>query len=227
MSRSTQRPLNRPRLLVEELEPRILYSADAAALLGLDGMPGAAQLRRFDPSPMAASAPDALQPTTAPTQAAASSHEIVFIDSRVPDAMQRADELMQQRGNGRLFDIVVLQAGEDGIAQINRVLAGEHNLAAIHILSHGSDGAIEIGSTRLDAARLAVDAGSVARWGESLAAGGDLLLYGCDVAQDGRGQAFVQNLARLTGADVAASTDLTGATALGGNWQLEYHTGDI
>ena len=31
----------------------------------------------------------------------------------------------------------------------------------------------------------------------------------------------------LTGADVAASTDLTGAAELGGNWTLEYATGEI
>lgn len=34
-------------------------------------------------------------------------------------------------------------------------------------------------------------------------------------------------LGYLTGADVAASTDPTGNSALGGNWDLEYHDGDI
>ena len=35
------------------------------------------------------------------------------------------------------------------------------------------------------------------------------------------------NLAELTGADVAASDDFTGAVTLGGDWQLEYTVGDI
>src|SRR5262249_24309112 len=56
---------------------------------------------------------------------------------------------------------------------------------------------------------------------------GDLLLYGCDVAAGAAGEQCIADLARLTAADVAASTDLTGATALGGNWALEAHTGPI
>ena len=212
----------RPRLLVEELERRILYSADAAALLGLDGALPAAELRVHQP---VAAPPAAEQATDAGQQAPA--REIVFIDSRVPDAAQLADALMQQRGSEREFDIVVLDAGEDGVAQIGRILAGEHELAAIHVISHGADGAIEIGSTRLDAARLAIDADAVARWGAALAADGDLLLYGCDVAKDAAGQGFVQTLARLTGADVAASANLTGSADLGGDWTLEFATGAI
>ncbi len=53
------------------------------------------------------------------------------------------------------------------------------------------------------------------------------MLYGCDVAADATGQSFVQQLAALTGADVAASTDLTGSSALGGIWSLEFATGSI
>jgi hypothetical protein len=157
----------------------------------------------------------------------ASAREIVFIDSRVPDAMTLAEQLMAQRGGGRRFDIVVLDADEDGIVQINRVLANEHDLAAIHIISHGDEGAVVIGRTYLDAARLAVDAESVARWGQALGADGDLLLYGCDVARDAAGEAFVQSLASLTGADVAASADTTGSVSIGGNWTLEFATGTI
>ncbi len=230
----------RRRLLVEELEPRILYSADAAALLGHSGMPGMAQVRQVEPGTLPGTkdgvvadvAPTGAAPAQAQSPAQSSSQaqselEIVFIDSRVPDAMKLADGLMQQRANGRMFDIVMLNADEDGIEQINRVLAGEHGLAAIHIISHGADGAIEIGSTQLDAAQLAVDAEAVARWGQALSADGDLLLYGCDVAQDASGEAFVQNMARLTGADVAASTDKSGSAILGGDWNFEYHAGLI
>ena len=41
------------------------------------------------------------------------------------------------------------------------------------------------------------------------------------------GEAFVDSIAELTGADVAASEDLTGSALLGGDWELEYHTGDV
>ena len=155
------------------------------------------------------------------------SHELVFIDQRVPDYQVLVDDLIRQNDGSREVEIFLLDPNRDGVAQIDKILAGEHNLAAIHIISHGSDGAIDIGSTHLDAERLANDADAVVRWGQALAAGGDLLLYGCDVAQDATGQAFVGNLARLTGADVAASTDITGSAARGGDWMLEYQTGTV
>ena len=164
-----RRPATRPRLLVEELERRILYSADAAALLGLSGgsrMPRCAWSSRSRLHPSL--------PTRPRRRSNQATREIIFIDSRVPDAMKLADELMQQRGDDRLFDIVMLDADKDGIAQINAILANEHDLGAIHVISHGASGAIDIGSTRLDAARLAIDGESVARWGQSLGADGDL-----------------------------------------------------
>ncbi|MFN0162036.1 MAG: DUF4347 domain-containing protein, partial [Burkholderiales bacterium] len=147
--------------------------------------------------------------------------EIVFIDASIENYQQLVASVSPNA------EVVLLDRSQDGITQINQILAQEHGLAAIHIISHGADGAIEIGSTHLDATRLAVDAQAVARWGQALSADGDLLLYGCDVAQDATGQAFVQKLARLTGADVAASDDKTGHQSLGGDWTLEASTGVI
>ncbi len=216
----------RPVLRVEELEPRLLYSADAAVLLGLGGATDAAEMRSFEPAPAPQPSAVAAAPSAATTRTE-QAHEIVFVDSRVPDAMELVDDLMRERGNGRLFEIVLLDADEDGVAQIDRVLAGEHDLAAIHILSHGASGTIGLGSTRVDAEFLATHEAAIAEWGRALQAGGDLLIYGCDVAQGDAGRAFVQQLARLAGADVAASDDPTGDAALGGNWVLEVRVGQV
>ncbi len=153
--------------------------------------------------------------------------ELVFLDTSVADYEQLLDDLWAHHDPTRDIQVVLLSSQRDGIEQITEALRSRERLSAIHIISHGADGAIEIGSTHLDAARLAVDAEAVARWGQALSDDGDLLLYGCDVAQDAAGQAFVQNLARLTGADVAASEDLTGHTLFGGNWDLEYQSGSI
>ena len=70
-------------------------------------------------------------------------------------------------------------------------------------------------------------AAQIASWGDALSADADVLLYGCDVAASADGRALVGGLAQLTGADVAASDDLTGAAALGGDWELEFSTGAI
>ena len=213
-------PQRRPRLLVEELDPRILYSADAAALLGLAGGPTGAEVREFTLAP-----PVSAPPATAPAAQVQTAREIVFVDRRVPDALALADQLVQQRGGDRSLEIVLLDANEDGLAQIERVLSGEHDLAAVHLISHGSEGAVQLGASVLDAGTLAERRDTIAGWGQALAADGDLLLYGCSVAGGTSGQLFLRDLSALTGADVAASTGLTGSAAIGGDWTLEFATG--
>ena len=94
-------------------------------------------------------------------------------------------------------------------------------------MSHGVDGALELGNAWLNGYSLEARADEIAQWSNALSANADILLYGCDVAADGQGQAFINRLAEITGADVAASQDATGSAALGGNWNLEYSTGSI
>ena len=61
---------------------------------------------------------------------------------------------------------------------------------------------------------------------EHLSPGATILLYGCDVAAGAPGEAFISALAGQSGCAVEASVDLTGASTLGGNWQLEATSGD-
>ena len=63
--------------------------------------------------------------------------------------------------------------------------------------------------------------------GLALAAGGDILVYGCHFGQGALGRQAASRLASLTGADIAASDDLTGNQTLGGDWELEYHAGNV
>jgi hypothetical protein len=86
---------------------------------------------------------------------------------------------------------------------------------------------IELGGATLNFDSLVQNAAQIKGWGQALAPGADLLIYGCDVAQLADGKALVDALSRLTGANVAASEDLTGAADKGGNWTLEYDTGHI
>ncbi|HQP71983.1 MAG TPA: DUF4347 domain-containing protein, partial [Methanoculleus sp.] len=94
-------------------------------------------------------------------------------------------------------------------------------------LSHGGQAEMSLGSTALLQEGLRARADEVTSWGASLKADGDILLYGCSIAEEAAGVDFVQTLASLTGADVAASTDGTGGTAAGGDWDLEYRTGKV
>src|SRR5690606_17621103 len=91
----------------------------------------------------------------------------------------------------------------------------------------GAAGLVTLGSTALDAHALSAHAGEIAEWGDAFAADADILLYGCDVATNDIGRQFAADLSLLTGADVAASDDLTGAIALGGDFTLEYSVGQV
>ncbi len=64
-------------------------------------------------------------------------------------------------------------------------------------------------------------------WSSALSNDADILLFGCDIASGEPGNNFIHQIASLTGADVAASTNLTGNNALGGDWVLEDRTGAI
>jgi len=123
--------------------------------------------------------------------------------------------------------VVKLDASWDGVEQISQMLAAYQGVAAVHILSHGAAGSVRLGNASLNSARLGSVADRLRAWGQSLMPEGDILLYGCNVAQGEAGFEFVRNLGELTGADVAASTGLTGAAALGGDWELEFNTGAI
>ena len=198
------------RLLVEPMEPRLLHSADLAPLLwhgdtALQGM--------------------ATTAAEAPSQVSRS--EIVFVDAGLPDAELLLADLQAQRDAGRALEIVTIPTGADGLALISDTLATRHDIDAVHVLAHGSDGRLQLGSSVLDSQSLLQRAGMLAGWADALSADADLLLYGCNFAQSAVGQQLVQDLAALTGADVAASTDLTGAAAFGGNWSLEYRSGAI
>ncbi len=106
-------------------------------------------------------------------------------------------------------------------------MAGESDIEAIHILSHGSDGTLFLGNSPLDKTTLETHAHTVKQWGKALKRNADILLYGCNVAQTEQGKAFVKHLSQLTKANVAASTTLTGNAKLGGDWNLDFIIGKI
>lgn len=97
-------------------------------------------------------------------------------------------------------------------------------LASIHLYAHGEPGKLPLSRTTQEQQPSAGPADGWTAIGQQLRPGGDLLLYGCEVAKEPSGRALMDRLARLTQRDVAASTDLTGAD---GDWDLEYQTGTI
>ena len=124
--------------------------------------------------------------------------------------------------------VLLLDPAQDGLQQINSALVGRSDITALHLITHGSSGQLQLGSATLDAQTMQQDrTGLLAAIGQHLQAGADVLVYGCDFGAGDAGAAASQALATALGADVAASDDLTGAAALGGDWDLERHVGAI
>ncbi|WP_421656961.1 DUF4347 domain-containing protein [Leptothermofonsia sp. ETS-13] len=149
------------------------------------------------------------------------SSSLVFIDSTVEDYQSLVS------GASAGTEVHVLNSAQDAIAQITQVLAGRTGISSLHIVSHGEAGVLNFGSTQLGLGTLATYSTALQSWATALTPTADILLYGCYVAAGTQGQTFVQQLEKLTGADIAASIDLTGSAVLGGNWNLEYATGSI
>jgi len=153
--------------------------------------------------------------------AAAQRQEVVFVDGQVPNV----GELLA--GLPSSAEVVILDPNKDGLQQMAAYLQGREGLDAIHLFSHGADGTVQMGNVWLSSANLAEHSASLQGIGAALKVDGDLMLYGCDVGQGDKGQSFLDQLSAITGADVAASADDTGAAALGGNWTLERSSGVI
>ena len=124
-------------------------------------------------------------------------------------------------------EVLILDSSRDGVLQIAQALEGRSELAGLHIFSHGSAGSLSLGAVTLNQSTLAYYSDALATIGRAMSATGDILLYGCNVAQGDMGQAFIAQIAAATGADVAASVDLTGAVGLGGDWVLEQAVGSV
>jgi VCBS repeat-containing protein len=148
-------------------------------------------------------------------------HAIVFVESDVQDYQT----LLAGLAPGT--EVHVLDAGADGLARMAQVLEGRSDIDALHIISHGKEGAVSLGALLLTVDNMAAHAGDLATIRAALDPDADILLYGCDVGAGTNGATFVEQLAKATGADVAASTDATGSTRLGGNWTLERSAGTV
>ncbi len=214
MSKPTKKTAKRNRLSLLALESRMVF----------DGAIGVTDPHLADPShgvditriAEVAVKSVALEPPV--VRETSTRREIAFVDSALTDLPGLLD------GIGSQVEVVFIQHERDGLSQINEALTGRGSFDAIHILAHGSAGVQTIGSTVLDGAHLDTLKSELTTLGANLNAQGDLLLYGCDVADSAQGQALIEQLAQFTGADVAASSNTTGNE---GDWILEKTAGQV
>ena len=121
--------------------------------------------------------------------------EVYVFDSALPELQKLIDAVS---ASGTDSKIIILKSDSDGVLQLASALVGESNLDAIHIFSHGSVGSLQLGSTFLDSFSLPGYSDALEQIGKVLEADGDLLLYGCNVAQGEFGREFIELLASAT-----------------------------
>ncbi|MCB1066520.1 MAG: DUF4347 domain-containing protein, partial [Verrucomicrobiae bacterium] len=147
--------------------------------------------------------------------------EIVFISADITDPSSLIDSLP---AGMEAYQIT----GDDGLEQIANFLQSRTQIDAIHLLTHGSAGKLYFGSTVVDETNLESEyADELATIRSAMTDTGDFLIYACDFAAGDAGQSAMALLAQLIGTEVAASTDDTGHTDLGGDWTLESQHGAI
>ena len=236
--------------IIESLEPRILLSADLPGLDVPDADPNfvsdadidrilaqakeaflsqqqaaedQAALQQIEPQQ--ADTPDVALATHEPEQPLR--QELVIVDPSVPDHETLLLDMQPAGGDSAELRIVFLDSQRGGIEQISQILSTRSDLDAIHLITHGADASIQLGADALDLALLQNNPSVISGWGGALTAEGDILIYGCNVAETEAGRDLIDTLAEMTRADIAASNDLTGHHGLGGDWDLEYQAGQI
>ncbi|MCE2804194.1 MAG: DUF4347 domain-containing protein [Gemmataceae bacterium] len=118
--------------------------------------------------------------------------------------------------------VIPINPDEDAIAQITSAMDGLREIPVVRVISHGSDGTLWFGSQRIDSSVLGQRSAEIASWGLALSEDAEMLLYGCSVASTTIGATFANLFASITGSDVGASINPTGAL---NDLDLEYKTG--
>ena len=147
--------------------------------------------------------------------------ELIIIDQAVPDKHVFYSNLKPG------IDIVEIKSEEDGLAQIEKALNQYTDLDALHIVSHASDGQLQLGNTAVTEKSLSNRIHFLNQLDRSLKDGADLLLYGCNVAQSKKGDKFLELISQKANVDIAASDDFTGNSEHNADWELEIRKGEV
>ncbi|WP_188262305.1 DUF4347 domain-containing protein, partial [Azospirillum tabaci] len=171
----------------------------------------------------ASSAPSLTEPagvTARLADAQGTVRSVVFVDTSVSDYQALLKDIAPDA------KVVLLDPQQEALGQMAKALSGMSGLDSVQVVSHGNQGHLYIAGRAYWADGLANRGQDLQAIGAALKPGGDLLFYACNVGAGQAGQDFVQTIHRLTGADVAVSSDETG-NATGQNWTLEVQSGAI
>jgi len=225
--------------IVEQLSPRVLYSADpfgfgsdfvlpdqnSAKNQDLETEIASGSLITTDQAELSAVNDELLADDFTDTNEPPRT-EIVFVDTTATNYQQIIDSLTQS-SDANVNYIVHTVDNSQSIDDITNTLATHTELDAIHFITHGEDARFRLGSSFVNSETVSDYTDSFAQWGEALTEHGDILFYGCNLAESSEGQQLVASIADSTNADVGASDNRTGHESLNADWRLEYSVGQI
>ena len=140
--------------------------------------------------------------------------EIVILDPTIPDSHYIASGIKPGTAT------YILESQPDAVEQITTILAQHTGIEALHIISHGRNGSLYLGTTELNSSNIHNYAQQLQQWRNSFTPNASIILYGCNSAAGERGHQFLTQLHQLTGANIAANPHTTGNSALGGTWNI-------
>ncbi|WP_335903570.1 Ig-like domain-containing protein [Shewanella algae] len=135
--------------------------------------------------------------------------ELILVDATI----SQYQTLLEQASTTALTSRPITE-----LTELNALIAQDKKYSGLHLITHGQSGEILLAGHKLAPRELATQLDQL------LLPGAPLYLYACNLTQDPKGQAFVDNLASILARPVLASTNATGNKRLGGDWQLEYST---
>ena len=122
--------------------------------------------------------------------------EIVFIDSGVDNYQTIVDAIDSSKS------IYLIDSNENGFEKMQNVLQGQSDVDAVHIIGHASAGQVVLGNSILNADTINSFSNTLQSIGNSLTQDGDLLFYGCNLAQGEQGKLLLQQIGNITQACV-------------------------
>ncbi len=195
-----------------ELERRELLAADVATSAAEIGAP------QSQTTPV--------QQTHFNGEATEMGRELIVIDAAVenPEVLLEGLGLEGLGGNA---EVVILDADRDGLTQITEALSLRGPVRALHLVAHGSAGKLLLAGQTIDHEQLEQRSTLLHSWRDHLTDKADVFVYGCATGAGNDGDRWMQALAKSTGADIAASDDLTGSRRNHADWVLEKQLGQI
>ena len=154
---------------------------------------------------------------------------LVIIDKSIDGYELMLEDILSQQQASTVVRFI--DSSVDGFHELGRHLgngvAQGKSWSSVHVVAHGDEGQLQLGSATVDINSIDEYSEEITSWRDMLGQSADILLYGCNLAGSDEGQDLVERISRLSGADVAASDDVTGHEDFGGNWELEYTAGEI